>query len=145
MKHRFLILIAALFAAVSLQAEPLTLTNKQADELCGSLMKFGPGLSGANAMNVARAINVLKPLTESYGAGIKAELTLKKITATTRTDSTEFAAYVAAVEAIQAKTVTVDLPRFTITPEEADRVSSTTPPATLALVMQYLEPQPAKK
>lgn len=140
MKHITKTLALCALLAVGLHAAPLKLTNKQADELCGALLKVGPGLSGANAMNVARAINVLRPLAESYGAGLKAELTLKHIKPDTRTDSAEFIAYVAAVEALAAAPVTPDLPRFSVSPEEADRISSTTPPAVIALVMQHLEP-----
>lgn len=142
MKKLFAILC---LIALPLSAEPLKITNKSADELCGALLKFGPGLSGVNSMHVARAINVLRPLVDSYGAGLKAEVALKKITGATRTDSPEYIAYAAAAEALAASTVTVDLPRFTITPEEADRVASNTPPFVLSLVIQYLEPSPAKK
>jgi hypothetical protein len=142
MKRTLAFVLFAL-SALALHAEPSKLTNKQADTLYGALAKIGPGLSGANTMHVARAINTLRPLVEAYAAGLTAEYRNRGISEKTRIDSAEGAAYLAALEKLAAETVTVDLPRLTITNEEAERLAATTPPERLAVVLQYLEAKPA--
>lgn len=148
MKKLLLILIAlsALFA----RADELKLTNKTADELCAALMRIGPGLTGTNALRVARAVNTLRPVAEAYAAGLEAERVNRKIVVTTKTDSPEFFGYIAAVEKLAAEPVKVELTLLNkLSDEEAERLSAdhagrgplpvSTDPATLAIVLRYLE------
>lgn len=138
---KLLTILCLLSSVLCLRAEPVPLTNRSADELCGALQKLGVGLTGANAVKATRDLLALRPLAEAYGAGLKAELANRKITAATKTDSVEWLGYVAAVEKFAEVPVKPDLQLFKISDDEFDRLAATTAPAVLEVIIRHLEPK----
>lgn len=138
---KILLLLTSIAFALSARADSVTLTNKTADELCAALQQLGVGLTGANAVKATRDLIALRPVADAYSAGLKAEVANRKITPATRTDSAEFAAYVAAVETFAESKVKVDLQLFRISDEEFERVAASTRPAILEIIVRHLEPK----
>jgi hypothetical protein len=90
---------------------------------------------------VARDINLLRPLVEAWVKGDQAARDRLHITATTKTDSPEGAAYVAEVKRNNEDSSTVELLAVEISDEEV--TTAKIQPSVLAAVMLYLT-EPAK-
>lgn len=141
---KLITLLSFLVFAVALRAEPVKITNRQADELLGALMSIEDGLTAANFTIVADNINELRPKVEAYSKGNNVAFKRHKIAAgVTKTDDPEFIAYSDEIEVNQNAQVTVDLSRLNLPDEEIMSMkvrAGVAKPSVLAILRLYLKP-----
>jgi hypothetical protein len=137
-------MLLLLFLTVALaSAEPIKLKNTEANELLGALAQIGPGLTAQNTTRVARDINALRPVVESWAKGEQAARDRLKITTGTKVDSPEGAAFLAEVKRNNDDASTVDLQLLEFSDEEI--TAAKVPPIVLAAVLRYLAPTPTRR
>jgi hypothetical protein len=138
MKTLLILLTAALACA-----EPVKLKNVEANELLGALAQIGPGLTAQNTTRVARDMNALRPVVEAWARGEQAARERLKITAATKIDSAEGAAFLAEAKRNNEDSFTLDLQSLSLSDEEI--TAAKMPPFVLAAVLRYLSaPEPRK-
>jgi len=140
---KIVLLLALCVFTVAAKAEPIKLTNTQADQLLAALLSIDAGLTASNTTIAADDINSLKPKVEAYGKGQQAAQKRHKLDAKMTVLDPEFVAYQAEAEANQNNEITVELTRFKLTDDEI--TASKIKPATLAVLRQYLLPGEPKK
>ncbi len=131
----------AIMLCVVARAEPITLTNKQADELLSALSHLRPGLTALNTTRAARNINALTPVVKAWTDGVQAAQKKYHIVSGMKTDDPAYLGFLAEVEASAKEVITVELQRFSISDDEAPALPA---PADFAVILRHLEPPPSK-
>ncbi len=137
MKNFLIILLLCVFFG-SAMAEPMKLTNSQADGLLATLLTLEAGLTATNTTVAADNINVLKPKVEAYSKGQQAAVKKFGVSAGMKNDDPAFLKYLAEAEANGAAEITVELTRFSLSDEEIS--AAKIKPSVLAVLRQYLLP-----
>ena len=136
-----LALFLLLAAAALLRADPVEISNQDAQKLWVALNQIPEGFTVANAMIAADDATALLPKVQAYERAMSARMRALKVTQAMldrHDDSPAALQYVAEAEDAGGRVVTVDLARFDLTPEEISKVRV----SVLAVLRQYLKPLP---
>jgi hypothetical protein len=135
---RTLQFLSLLAFSATLYAEPVTLTNFEAQKLYIALNGIEAGLTAANTTLVADNLNALLPKVQAYEKGNAAAQKKFKITAATKADDAAAETFSAEVEANAAAQITIDLSRLSLSDDEI--TAAKIKPGTLAIIRQHLRP-----
>ncbi len=139
---KIIVSVIALMALSSfVRAEPVKITNVQANELLQVLSQVGPGLTAQNTTRLARNINALRPAVEAATKGDQAAQTRLGIKPETKRDSVEGLAYLAEQKKNNEDEITLDLNTITFTDEEI--VAAKISPVIMSVIIKHLDPKPA--
>lgn len=137
-------LIVVLLLATSAFAESVTLNNGEASRLFVALRALGPGISGTNIRNAAVDINALRPYVEAYDLGQTAiGQRAQKVPAADASRDDKLAALNLEAQKLMHAPITVSLTLFQLSDDELRDAKITAD--TLAELVRWLTPQPAKK
>lgn len=128
--------------AAACHAEPVTLSNFDAQRLYIALNSIEAGLTAANTTILADDIGILLPKVQAFEKGNTAAQKRHKVNTATRADDPAAERYLAEVQANADQEITVDLTRVNFSEEEI--TAAKIKPATLAIIRQWLKPA-AKK
>lgn len=137
------ILFAACLFAAAVRAEPVTLSNAEAARLFGAMRSTAAGVSALNTRNGAMAINILRPVVESYEAGQRVIIAKElKIADNDPARGEKRLKIAEEADALAKATNKVDLILFSLTDDEIK--DAKIPMDSLAEMIRWLSP-PAKK
>lgn len=111
-----------------------TMSRIEANELFNSLVTIEAGLTPANTIAAADAINTLRPIVEALEKGRAA---LRKQFNGQKVDDPAVIAAVEAFELKAAEQIQVTLPKLTLSPEEIS--AAKVKPAVLSVLRRYLK------
>lgn len=140
---RYLAAIAAFFLLILpavVRAEKVTMTNAEASRLLVALRTTTAGTTAANTRNGALAVNALRPFVEAYEAGQRSiAVRAGKIAETDPAKPEKIAALQLEADKLNAQTVTVDVPLFSLSDDEIR--DAKVPMDALAEMLRHLSPK----